>query len=110
MKKYRTCDTHQNDSSMSNDIISFDSYKKCYQEFNYQLTVISRIPGSNLLHGLLRTFSANNMQLQYKLPSKDKEGYDNGTLDTYFFVVKGMKVYVDDQEIISTYDSSGYST
>ena len=50
------------------------------------------------------------MQLQYKLPSKDKEGYDNGTLDTYFFVVKGMKVYVDDQEIISTYDSSGYST
>ena len=48
------------------------------------------------------------MQLQYKLPSKDKEGYDNGTLDAYFFVVKGIKVYVDDQEI-STYDSSGYS-
>ena len=29
------------------------------------------------------------MQIQYKLPQKDKEGYDNGTLDTYFFVVKG---------------------
>ena len=57
----------------------------------------SRNPFSDK-NGHLRSCQAVNMQLQYKLPSKDKEGYDNGTLDTYFFVVKGMKMYNDDDK------------
>ena len=86
MKKWDTGEIRNRGIFLS-DIATFTNFNSQSGKSFQSLSEVN----SECLNSHFQTYQTNNMWLQYKLPGKNKKGYESVTLDTKFFVVESVE-------------------